>query len=134
MKLISQFELMYNVTEEDEAFRLRVSYGLQRAGHVTDILAGKTTPAPLRAFWWRVGYLLSQMRNDAPPPPKEHEGIRIVVAATEPIPLTVEIPAPTPEAPEGKLRITKQEFRAWIKRPQDYKGTLGEFLATQRTN
>lgn len=62
--LISQWQDFYGESEDDCAARMRFSYGLLRACQVAEIYSGRLQAPTLRAFWWRVGYILSQERND----------------------------------------------------------------------
>ncbi len=103
MTVISQGAALFRTSEEEEADRLHAAYGLQRACQVAEVLEGRTTPKPLRAFWWRVGYLLSQRNNDpAPAPKKEHDGHRKPIEGR----LTV-----TVTTVDGPKRLTRAEFR-----------------------
>lgn len=63
-RLISQYEQAFKVREDDEAARLKASWGLARAAQLAEVFY-KTAPLPLRAFWFRVGFILSQEKVPA---------------------------------------------------------------------
>ncbi len=106
---VSQWQAFFYESEQEAADRMHFSYGLQRAAGVAEIYGGHLTAPPLRAFWFRVGYLLSQHRNDLGPLPKEHEGYK--KADESPAP-----PAVMVRTPEGPSKVTLAEFRAAAKR------------------
>jgi hypothetical protein len=75
VSLVSAYAALYGVTEEAEARRIVIAYGLARACQVAEVLGGKACPKPHRAFWWHVGYLLSQKQNEPTGKlPREHSG------------------------------------------------------------
>lgn len=142
MNPVSHFEQSWGVSEEAEASRLRFAYGLQRAGNLATLFEGRSSPAPFRAFWFRVGYLLSQMVDDAPTPPKERNEAPRMLSDLPPPELTVSVPlsclVPVSEIMTAvtisrpTINLTKAQFKAWQKRPHGQ--TLAEFLAKYEPN
>ena len=107
-RLISQYELSFGVSEEEECERLYYTYGWVRACKLVQVFEA-TLPRPFKAFWFRVGVLLSEKPDCIGPLPKEREGAMPVVKGVKSV--TV-----------GGIRVTRAEFMRWILRKDSFKG------------
>lgn len=99
-RLISQYEASFGVTEEEEADRLYYSYGWIRACKLVQVFEG-TVPRPYKAFWFRVGVLLSEKPDCIGPLPKEREAYVPPVTGR----LSVHV---------AGITVSRAEFMRWL--------------------
>lgn len=106
-RLISQYEASFGVTEEDEADRLYNTYGWVRACKLVQVFES-TLPHVYKAFWFRVGVLLSEKPDCIGPLPKEREVAAPPVRGVKSV--TVH-----------GIKVTRAEFLRWIARKDSFK-------------
>lgn len=106
-RLISQYEVSFGVSEEEEADRLYNTWGWVRACRLVQVFEA-TSARPYRAFWFRVGVLLSEKPDCIGPLPKERELSAPIVTGRK----TVTI--------QG-IKVTRAEFLRWIASKDSFK-------------
>lgn len=106
-RLISQFEASFGVTEEEECDRLYHTYGWVRACKLVQVFEA-TLPRPYRAFWFRVGVLLSEKPDCIGPLPKERE------ASVPPVKGVKSVTV-------AGIKVTRAEFLRWILKKDSFK-------------
>lgn len=106
-RLISQYEASFGVTEEDEADRLYLTYGWVRSCRLVQVFEA-TLPRPYKAFWFRVGVLLSEKPDGIGPLPKERDMSAPLVTGRKTI--TVH-----------GVKVTRTEFLRWIQSKDSFK-------------
>lgn len=99
-RLISQFEVSFGVNEEEEADRLYYTYGWVRACTLVQVFEA-TSQRVYRAFWFRVGVLLSEKPDCVGPLPKEREAKSIPITGHKSV--TV-----------AGIKVTRAEFLRWL--------------------
>lgn len=99
-RLISQYEASFGVTEEEEADRLYYTYGWTRACKLVQVFES-TSQKVYRAFWFRVGVLLSEKPDCVGPLPKEREPVTLPITGR----LTINV---------AGIKVTRTEFLRWL--------------------
>jgi hypothetical protein len=106
-RLISQFEASFGVSEDEEADRLYNTYGWVRACKLVQVFES-TSQRVYKAFWFRVGVLLSEKPDCIGPLPKERELS------------TPEVKGKKTVTVQG-IKVTRAEFLRWIASKDSFK-------------
>lgn len=99
-RLISHYEQSFGYSEEEEAERLKNTYGWSRACQLAEVFE-KTDCRVYRAFWFRVQALLAESPHDIPVTPMKRDPERQLVGNPNRIKV-------------AGVSVTRAEFLRWL--------------------